>query len=380
MSNLTNEGQKYTLEVALRGRAKVPQLYLALSNTALTKTSVLGNATPTEPLGGITAPGAPTVALAGAGAGNLSNGNYTYRVTFVTPDGETDGGTVSAVVTVADFTVNGQVSVSNIAVGPSHVTSRNLYRTVAGGATHRLLSTIANNTTTIFTDNVADGSLGANFPTVNSTGQKTPPSPAPIVGLAGLGAGNLSNGTYKYKVTFVTVSGETDASAESLGVTVVNNATNGQVAVNSIPLGLAGTTSRRLYRTVANGLIFKLLTTIANNTATTFTDNVADGSLGVDEPVENTTAPNGYKRIRINQDSIDWDTSLLDVADWQLSTKIFTWLAVNLSIGPVNKAFLTDAASGAPAGKLLLAFWDFAATQTMAPAETLGFEGFVKQK
>jgi len=38
------------------------------------------------------APAAPTVALAGAGAGSLSNGTYTYKVTFVTSTGETQGG------------------------------------------------------------------------------------------------------------------------------------------------------------------------------------------------------------------------------------------------------------------------------------------------
>ncbi len=53
-------------------------------------------------------------------------------MTFVTADGETDGGDVSASLTVADKAVNGQVTVSNIPVGGSAVTSRKLYRTAAG--------------------------------------------------------------------------------------------------------------------------------------------------------------------------------------------------------------------------------------------------------
>ena len=40
-------------------------------------------------------PGALTDDLAGLGAGNLTAGAYTYKVTFVTAGGETDGGTVS---------------------------------------------------------------------------------------------------------------------------------------------------------------------------------------------------------------------------------------------------------------------------------------------
>jgi uncharacterized phiE125 gp8 family phage protein len=77
---------------------------------------------------------------------------------------------VSAAVTVADKTVNGQVAVSGIPLGGSAVTSRKLYRTAAGGSTYMLLATIANNTATTYTDNIADASLGVGAPTDNTTG------------------------------------------------------------------------------------------------------------------------------------------------------------------------------------------------------------------
>lgn len=115
------------------------------------------------------APTAPTVALAGAGAGNVENGAHRYLVTFVTADGETEEGTVSAAVTVADKTVNGKVTVSAIPVGGSAVTSRKIYRTVAAGTTYLLLTTLADNTTTTYTDNIADASLGAAAPSTNTT-------------------------------------------------------------------------------------------------------------------------------------------------------------------------------------------------------------------
>lgn len=114
-------------------------------------------------------PPAPTVALAGAGAGNVDNGAHRYRATFVTADGETEGGDISAAVTVADKAVNGQVSVTAIPLGGSHVTQRKLYRTAAGGSTYLLLTTIANNTATTYTDNIADAALGAAAPTTNTT-------------------------------------------------------------------------------------------------------------------------------------------------------------------------------------------------------------------
>lgn len=116
------------------------------------------------------APGAPTVALAGAGAGNVDNGAHRYLVTFVTADGETQAGTVSSAVTVADKTVNGKVSVSGIPLGGSSVTARKIYRTAAGGSTYLLLATLSDNTTTTYTDNVADSGLGAGAPSTNTTG------------------------------------------------------------------------------------------------------------------------------------------------------------------------------------------------------------------
>lgn len=116
------------------------------------------------------APGAPTVALGSpAAAGNVDNGAHRYLVTFVTADGETEAGTPSGAVTVADKTVNGKVTVSAIPLGGAAVTARKLYRTLAGGATYYLLATLADNTTTAYTDNTADAGLGAGAPSVNTT-------------------------------------------------------------------------------------------------------------------------------------------------------------------------------------------------------------------
>src|SRR5574340_1131128 len=73
-------------------------------------------------------PSAVTVALASpAVAGNVDNGAHRYLATFVTADGETQAGEVSSVVTVADKTVNGKVTVSGIPVGGNAVTARKLY-------------------------------------------------------------------------------------------------------------------------------------------------------------------------------------------------------------------------------------------------------------
>lgn len=117
------------------------------------------------------APSAPTAALAATPiAGNVDNGAHRYLVTYVTSTGETQAGVASAAVTVADKTVNGQVALTGIPLGGASVTARKLYRTLAGGTTYALVATIANNTATTYTDNIADASLGVGAPTTNTTG------------------------------------------------------------------------------------------------------------------------------------------------------------------------------------------------------------------
>lgn len=120
---------------------------------------------------GVTAPGAPTAALAGGGAGNVDNGEHFYKITFVTADGETEAGTASSGVTVTDSGTDGKVALSSIPVsGDSSVTQRKIYRTEAGLSTYKLLDTIADNVTTTYEDNIADSSLGATAPAINTTG------------------------------------------------------------------------------------------------------------------------------------------------------------------------------------------------------------------
>lgn len=113
---------------------------------------------------------------------------------------------------------------------------------------------------------------------------------APTVDLASpAAAGNVDNGAHRYAVTFVTADGETSAGDISDAVTVADKTVNGQVAVTNIPIGGARVTQRKLYRTTAGGSTYLLVATINNNTATTYTDNVADASLGAAVPSANTT-------------------------------------------------------------------------------------------
>lgn len=136
----------------------------------------------------------------------------------------------------------------------------------------------------------------------NLQGYVTKPG-AVTASLAGVGAGSVDDGAHDYGVSFVTAGGETPCSAVVI-VTVVDKASDGKVAISAIPLGPAGTTARKLWRSEAAAHSMKLLTTLADNTTTVFTDNVADVALGAAAPVVNTATFNfGLNFLRHNSAS-----------------------------------------------------------------------------
>jgi len=99
-----------------------------------------------------------------------------------------------------------------------------------------------------------------------------------------------------------------------------------QVDITNIKVGLLLTMHRKIYRTVAGGAVYFLVGTIADSTTTTFTDNVADGSLGaeiVDHAIKvlartkefdagNVTIDKRFKQINFKVDN-DRGTVLIDI-------------------------------------------------------------------
>jgi len=110
----------------------------------------------------VTDAGACTAALIATGTGNVDDGTHLYKITFVNAVGETQLSTASNTVTVDPS--NKQVSLTGIELSTSNsVISRKIYRTKAGASsTYYYLDTISDNTTTTYTDNIADSSLGIN--------------------------------------------------------------------------------------------------------------------------------------------------------------------------------------------------------------------------
>ena len=122
---------------------------------------------------GISAPVA-TASVASSTTGSLTtNGVYMYKVTNVNSAlVESDlGPAVTFTVSNAGLAIR----VSNIPTGtaPSQgVNARRLYRTQANGSSFFRVTTISDNTTTAFTDTIADTSLGSAAPTDNGVPPK----------------------------------------------------------------------------------------------------------------------------------------------------------------------------------------------------------------
>lgn len=116
----------------------------------------------------LSAPTAPTAGTPTAG-GSVTAGTHSYKVTFVTAVGETTPSVKSSVITAVS--TSGQtVPLTDIPVGPVGTVSRKIYRTATGDTGDwKLLATIADNTTTTYSDTTADASLGVSAPTANTT-------------------------------------------------------------------------------------------------------------------------------------------------------------------------------------------------------------------
>jgi hypothetical protein len=120
--------------------------------------------------------------------------------------------------------------------------------------------------------------------------QYAPPISAPTAN-AVAGAG-LNVQTYSYQVTFLTQGGET---LPGPAVTVTTTSGNQQVRLTNIPFAPAqplmpgvatnNVIGRNIYRTQDGGSAFYLLTTLQDNTTTTYIDSTADSSLsGMPQP------------------------------------------------------------------------------------------------
>ncbi len=157
---------------------------------------------------------------------------------------------------------------------------------------------------------VTNGNLNVNYGGVDVSGI-APPNTAVTANTTGSG---VLNGTYYYYVSYLTQSGETTVGPNATSVTPASQ----QVALTNIPIGPAGVIGRRIYRSPGNPpwpYTGYLLTTINDNTTTTYTDNAPDSSLGAPQPEYNTTSFISNPQGEANGEAFGLDATLGPCSD-----------------------------------------------------------------
>jgi len=296
---------------ALRGVAG----NLAVGTTYRYQTTVTGNGGETlpGPAGTAITPVALAAPVSVQGPGGTmepvpgpppQHGTYIYFLSFVIGGYETALSPAEAPFNVPIGYTDLHFSYLRYSPDP-RVTGRRLYRTEGGTGLTRLVAAL-DNVTTNYTDSVPDASLG---PVRSGSGPiGTPPGDQANVTVptssdpraVGRKVYRSDNGA-AYKL-LTTIANNAPATYIDNTTSVAANApapvtdTAGGTSYLTVPLtglaiGPANVTARRLYRWSGAGP-YKLLTTIPNNTQTTYTDTTASAGLGGALPGSNTAVAN----------------------------------------------------------------------------------------
>jgi hypothetical protein len=157
----------------------------------------------------------------------------------VTRGGGSGYGNYAQPPSAANTTGAAIVNLSNIGIGPATVTARKLYRTLANAGQLKLLTTLANNTATTYSDSAADSTLGANAPAVDTSGLQQPDGQVaagstslPIAGASAFETGGgwaiIGNGEQVIRytgVTAVTLIGIPASGPGAITATIAYNST-----------------------------------------------------------------------------------------------------------------------------------------------------------
>jgi hypothetical protein len=133
-------------------------------------------------------------AVANGGAGSLSTTNlpaYRYYITNFNGTCESNPNPISPGITGAAF----QTNLSSIPLGPTGTTARFIYRVGGLASKPTKIATIADNTTTTYTDNIADKDLGTTY---LSFSRDPPPTTGGLTMLSAKGRLILASSTTVY--------------------------------------------------------------------------------------------------------------------------------------------------------------------------------------
>lgn len=108
-------------------------------------------------------------------------------------------------------------------------------------------------------------------------------------GVETTGGSLTTTATYKWKITFVTATAESNGSTTEGSLTLTG--ANNKINLSSIPTGGTDVTKRRVYRTKANGSIFYFEEEIPDNVTTVASLDIADSALGAEIPTDKDPPP-----------------------------------------------------------------------------------------
>jgi hypothetical protein len=119
------------------------------------------------------------------------------------------------------------------------------------------------------------------------------------------GSNFASGSSYTYKVVFVNSQSVAGNPGTAVTFVAAANSQVGTIRLTSIPVGPQsfGVAARRIYRTENGGSTYKLVTTIEDNTTTTYDDTTQDAGLGATAPSDNGVPPM-YSTIAYHKDRL----------------------------------------------------------------------------
>lgn len=251
--------------------------------------------------------GTPTPARAYAGAA-MTAGAYKYAATYVTAAGETLPGPLINFTAGQTPPATPQAAAQDAGVGGGAMTP---------GATYKWKLAVL-----YYSGGEVFGPESVGY-VVNANSWKVYIDPALITADPKVNSVNI----YRTKANGATFYAETSGSGGWVTVGQVADAALGGAAgasitafdaayLSTVPVSAsASVTQRKIYRTAVNGSQLKLLTTIANNTATTFYDNVADAALGANAPTSDTSGLTDNRQVPAGSTSLTVsDTTPFDAA------------------------------------------------------------------
>ena len=197
--------------------------------------------------------GAP-IATNNSEAGNLS-GDYYYAISYLVDGVELITGCVSNTVTATSHKIE-----LTLPIGPTGTTARDVYRVEGGGSQLKFLVKINNNTDTTYTDNTADGALGADIGAINSPAPK--PKFITVKHERLVGVGNARRPNYLY-----TSQTEIESLFATIGVSDVSGQGNDNTGLTGMAVDydqIVVFSERRIYLADVSGAVVSVKQTSSN--------------------------------------------------------------------------------------------------------------------